>query len=65
MSLRDQSPHGLQQPQEPLNGGAQDPQVGPDGQATAKGESLPDEESPSPRHGPAALAPGGKCPTSK
>lgn len=44
---------------------AQDPQVSPDGQATTEGESLPDEESPSPRHSLATPALGGKCPTSK
>lgn len=51
--------------QEPLNHRAQDPQVTPDGQATAEGEDLPDKESASPGRSLATAGPGGKCQTSK
>lgn len=62
LSLRDQSPYGLQPPWEPSN---QDPQVSPDGQATAEGKDLPDKESPSPGCSLAAVGLGGRRQTSK
>lgn len=62
LSLRDQSPYGLQPPWEPSN---QDPQVSPDGQATAEGKDLPDKESPSPRVQPGSCGPGRETPDLK
>lgn len=58
-------PPRLQLPREPLNHRAQDPQVSPDGQATAEGEDLPDKESASAGRSLATAGPGGKCQTSK